>query len=89
MPCSASSARIRTLTGRTYLWQQGIEAATQNPIIRRRLPGLLGSGFAEPERLWEEFFIGSRSGFHFHNTYIEMAVELGLAGVLVLAVTIS
>ncbi len=45
-------------------------------------------GFSEPERLWEEFFIGSRSGFHFHNTYIETAVELGVIGALVLAVTV-
>ncbi|KQV83806.1 O-antigen ligase [Rhizobium sp. Root1220] len=74
-----------TLTGRTYLWQQGIEAATQNPIFGVGYQAYWVQGFSEPERLWEEFFIGSRSGFHFHNTYIETAVELGLTGVLILA----
>ncbi|KRB61946.1 exopolysaccharide biosynthesis protein [Rhizobium sp. Root708] len=77
-----------TLTGRTYLWQQGIEAAGQNPIFGVGYQAYWVQGFSEPERLWEEFFIGSRSGFHFHNTYIETAVELGLAGVFTLAVTL-
>lgn len=45
-------------------------------------------GFSEAERLWQEFYIGSRSGFHFHNTYIEVLVELGLAGILAIAVLI-
>ncbi len=76
-----------TLTGRTYLWQQGIEAAAQNPAIGIGYQAYWVQGFAEPERLWKEFFIASRAGFHFHNTYIETAVELGLIGVLILAVT--
>lgn len=77
-----------TLTGRTYLWQQGIEAWKQNPAVGIGYQAYWVQGFSEPERLWEEFFIGSRSGFHFHNTYIETAVELGLTGVLILAGTI-
>ncbi|MBB4231854.1 O-antigen ligase family protein [Rhizobium mongolense] len=77
-----------TLTGRTYLWQQGIAAAAQNPAIGIGYQAYWVQGFAEPERLWKEFFIASRAGFHFHNTYIETAVELGLIGVLILAVTI-
>jgi exopolysaccharide production protein ExoQ len=77
-----------TLTGRTYLWQQGIAAALQNPAFGIGYQAYWVQGFAEPERLWKEFFIGSRSGFHFHNTYIETGVELGLVGVLILALTI-
>ncbi|MDQ0563377.1 exopolysaccharide production protein ExoQ [Rhizobium mesoamericanum] len=74
-----------TLTGRTYLWQQGIEAAKQSPAFGIGYQAYWVQGFSEPERLWEEFFITARSGFHFHNTYIETAVELGLAGVITLA----
>lgn len=77
-----------TLTGRTYLWQQGIAAAMQNPAFGVGYQAYWVQGFSEPERLWKEFFIGSRSGFHFHNTYIETAVELGLTGVLILAATV-
>jgi exopolysaccharide production protein ExoQ len=77
-----------TLTGRTYLWQQGIEAWTQNPAFGIGYQAYWVQGFAEPERLWKEFFIGSRSGFHFHNTYIETAVEVGFVGVIILAATV-
>jgi exopolysaccharide production protein ExoQ len=74
-----------TLTGRTYLWQQGIAAAMQNPFFGVGYQAYWVQGFSEPERLWDEFFIASRAGFHFHNTYIETAVETGLIGVFLLA----
>ncbi|WP_337267549.1 O-antigen ligase family protein [Oryzifoliimicrobium ureilyticus] len=77
-----------TLTGRTYLWQQGIEAAGLHPVFGVGYQAYWVQGFSEPERLWEEFFIGSRSGFHFHNTYIETGVELGLVGIALLAFTL-
>ncbi|RAX38073.1 O-antigen ligase family protein [Rhizobium tropici] len=74
-----------TLTGRTYLWQQGIAAAQQNLFFGVGYQAYWVQGFSEPERLWDEFFIASRAGFHFHNTYIETAVENGLIGVFLLA----
>jgi exopolysaccharide production protein ExoQ len=73
-----------TLTGRTYLWQQGIEAAGAAPVIGIGYQAYWVQGFSEPERLWEEFFIGSRGGFHFHNTYIETMVETGAIGLFLL-----
>lgn len=73
-----------TLTGRTYLWQQGIEAAMASPVIGIGYQAYWVQGFSEPERLWEEFFIGSRSGFHFHNTFIETMVEMGGIGLVLL-----
>ncbi|WP_137131760.1 O-antigen ligase [Rhizobium sp. FY34] len=77
-----------TLTGRTYLWQQGIEAARQSPIIGSGYQGYWVQGFPEAERLWEEFYIGSRSGFHFHNTYIETMVETGVIGTVLLCLVL-
>lgn len=77
-----------TLTGRTYLWQQGIEAARQYPWLGFGYQAYWVQGFSEPERLWSEFYIGSRSGFHFHNTFIETAVETGIAGLLALTATL-
>jgi exopolysaccharide production protein ExoQ len=74
-----------TLTGRTYLWQQGIAAAQLNPFFGVGYQAYWVQGFSEPERLWEEFYIASRVGFHFHNTYIETTVETGLIGVFLLA----
>ncbi len=73
-----------TLTGRTYLWQQGYSAALQNPFLGVGYQAYWVQGFSEAERLWDEFYIETRAGFHFHNTYIETAVELGLVGVLMM-----
>lgn len=74
-----------TLTGRTYLWQQGFAAIQLNPFFGVGYQAYWVQGFSEPERLWEEFYIASRTGFHFHNTYIETTVETGLVGVIILA----
>lgn len=74
-----------TLTGRTYLWSQGWAATAQAPILGVGYQAYWVQGFSEAERLWDEFYIGSRSGFHFHNTYIEVLVELGWAGFLLIA----
>ncbi|WP_083198091.1 O-antigen ligase family protein [Pararhizobium polonicum] len=73
-----------TLTGRTYLWQQGIEAAMASPVIGVGYQAYWVQGFSEPERLWTEFYIASRSGFHFHNTFIETMVETGGVGLFLL-----
>jgi exopolysaccharide production protein ExoQ len=69
-----------TLTGRTYLWEQGWLAAQESPIIGLGYQAYWVQGFSEAERLWEEFYITARGGFHFHNTYIEAVVELGYIG---------
>ncbi|WEX75464.1 O-antigen ligase family protein [Sinorhizobium numidicum] len=74
-----------TLTGRTYLWQQGIEAAKASPIFGLGYQAYWVQGFSEAERLWEEFYITARGGFHFHNTFIEAAVETGLVGLVLLS----
>lgn len=73
-----------TLTGRTYLWSEGIAAFREHPIFGMGYQAYWVQGFADAERLWEEFFIESRTGFHFHNTFIETLVELGLVGLLLL-----
>lgn len=74
-----------TLTGRTYLWQQGIEAAMASPVVGVGYQAYWVQGFSEAERLWEEFFISTRSGFHFHNTFIEAIVETGAIGLVLLS----
>lgn len=73
-----------TLTGRTYLWSEGFAAATDAPWLGVGYLAYWVHGFSEAERLWAEFYIESRSGFHFHNTYIEALVELGYVGAALL-----
>ncbi len=75
-----------TLTGRTYLWQQGIEAAAHAPIFGVGYQGFWVPGFFDAERLWDDFFITGRTGFHFHNTYIEVVVENGFVGLVLLCI---
>jgi exopolysaccharide production protein ExoQ len=77
-----------TLTGRTYLWEQGWNAAQQAPILGVGYAAYWVQGFAEAERLWNEFYITTRSGFHFHNTYIEALVELGYVGATLISLII-
>jgi exopolysaccharide production protein ExoQ len=77
-----------TLTGRTYLWQQGIEAAGQAPLVGIGYQAFWVQGLAEAERLWAAFFIATRTGFHFHNTFIAAAVETGLIGCLLLSMVL-
>lgn len=74
-----------TLTGRTYLWSQGWAASADAPVFGVGYQAYWVQGFSEAERLWAEFYIDTRTGFHFHNTYIEVLVELGAVGVLLIA----
>ena len=73
-----------TLTGRTYLWSEGWAAAAETPVVGIGYQAYWVQGFSEAERLWAEFYITSRSGFHFHNTYIEVLVELGFVGLVLI-----
>lgn len=77
-----------TLTGRTFLWQQGIEAAKDAPFAGIGYQAFWVQGFAEAERLWAAFFIATRTGFHFHNTFIAASVETGLIGCLLLSMVL-
>ena len=76
-----------TLTGRTYLWSEGLRAVGEAPFVGVGYQAYWVQGFSEAERLWEEFYIPTRSGFHFHNTFIEALVELGYVGLVLLVMT--
>lgn len=78
-----------TLTGRSYLWAEGLAAARENPVLGTGYNAYWVHGFVEAERLWEEFYITARTGFHFHNTYVETLVELGVAGLVLLVVLLA
>lgn len=83
-PLLEAFGKDATLTGRTYLWQVGIEAVEKYPLSGRGYYAYWVQGFSDAEQLWKEFYIETRGGFHFHNTYIETAVELGYIGLVFL-----
>jgi exopolysaccharide production protein ExoQ len=74
-----------TLTGRTFLWNQGILFGEQRPVLGLGYYAFWVHNRPEAEELWREFYITARTGFHFHNTLIEGFVALGIVGASMMA----
>lgn len=74
-----------TLTGRTYLWSQGLQQGATHPLFGLGYRAFWVPGRPLAEQLWKQFYITTKTGFHFHDTLIEAFVELGLLGVLLVA----
>lgn len=70
-----------TLTGRTTLWREAFDQIARHPLLGQGFKGFWVPGNPVAERLWAEFGIASKTGFHFHNTLISNTVEIGLIGV--------
>lgn len=69
-----------TLTGRTFLWSEGLNFGMQNPLLGCGFYAFWVPGRPLAEVLWLKFDIAGRTGFHFHNTFIQSFVDLGIAG---------
>ena len=79
---TSASGRDVTLTGRTDLWADLLDIAADHPI--------LGVGYGSfwignTHNLWEEHLWGPTQG---HNGYIDVYLELGVVGLLMLAAVI-
>jgi exopolysaccharide production protein ExoQ len=77
-----------TLTGRTVLWGIALNLIHNRPFLGLGYDAFWIQGNLLPEGIWREFQIDSRAGFSFHDTYLELAVGLGWAGVAALTVTL-
>lgn len=73
-----------TLTGRTYLWAEGLKNGLEHPILGYGYSAFWVSGRLQAEQYWHEFLIPGKSGFHFHNLFIQTFVDLGLMGLLLM-----
>jgi len=78
-----------TLTGRTDLWKFGLNHATQNPVFGNGYSAFWVEGRPAAEALWEEFYIDSKMGFHFHNLFIQTLVDIGAIGLMILLAAIT
>lgn len=67
-----------TLTGRTALWAVALREIAERPLLGTGFQAFWVHGQPLAEQLWAEFYIESRQGFHFHNTLISNAVEIGI-----------
>lgn len=74
-----------TLTGRTYLWAEGIKNGMEMPWLGHGYVSFWVVGQPQAELYWHEFLIGNRSGFHFHNLYVQTFVDLGAVGVTIVS----
>lgn len=77
-----------TLTGRTFLWEHALSSIADNPALGVGYQAYWQPGNPGAEELWLYAGITNRFGFHFHDTYLQVAVDLGLFGLFVLVATL-
>ena len=82
-----SIGKDTSLTGRTVLWSRAAGIISDYPWGGVGLQAFWVAGNPEAIRFWEMFYIYGHAGFHFHDLWLEIGVELGLIGVLIAAVT--
>lgn len=75
-----------TLTGRTYLWQRATDFIAENPILGAGFNGFWVAGDPDAAGLWHLFGLADPWGFNFHNTLIELLVNIGWLGVVVVGI---
>lgn len=75
-----------TLTGRTYLWEFAARLSAERPLLGHGYYAFWRKGNIDAEGLWRWGGIGARSGFNFHNAFIEMRVDLGVVGETILII---
>lgn len=72
-----------TLSGRTLLWDEAFSSIAENPLGGTGYDGFWQVGNWGAEELWYYSHIPEKYGYHFHNTYLQVSVDLGLAGLAV------
>lgn len=80
--------KSRTLTGRTEIWQTGLAVSQNAPFLGTGYAAFWVGGQLYAEQIWDQFDIIAKSGFHFHNLFIQTYVETGVIGLLLLIVMI-
>jgi exopolysaccharide production protein ExoQ len=82
-----SIGKDSTLTGRTVLWSHAASIIADHPWGGVGLQAFWVEGNTEAIRYWEMFYIPGHAGFHFHDLWLEIGVELGLIGIFIAAGT--
>lgn len=78
-----------TLTGRTYIWERGYELVRERPLLGQGFGAFWRQGNPDAEGLWQYAGIQQRSGFTFHNSVLEVLVQLGWTGVGLLGLVLA
>jgi exopolysaccharide production protein ExoQ len=77
-----------TLTGRTELWTAAQSVIAESPVVGHGYRAFWLQGNLDAEGLWQQFGISARSGFNFHNQFLETWVDLGEVGLCFLVATL-
>jgi exopolysaccharide production protein ExoQ len=77
-----------TLTGRTWLWEWAKMAIEERPILGFGYEAFWQPGNWGAEEIWSHDQHLDKTGYHFHNTSLQVAVDLGYIGLFVLLATI-
>jgi exopolysaccharide production protein ExoQ len=75
-----------SLTGRTLLWSHALSVIADHPL-GVGLQAYWNESNIEAVRFWEAFYIDNHYGFHFHDLWLEIGVELGVTGIVIAAAT--
>lgn len=78
-----------TLTGRTTLWSAAEASIAAHPTLGVGYQAYWQIGSWGAEQLWRLSYVVNKTGYHFHDTYLEVAVDLGLVGLTILLVTLA
>jgi exopolysaccharide production protein ExoQ len=78
-----------SLTGRTWLWQWADMAISQKPVL-----GVGYEAYWRPdnwgaEEIWWHDQKISKTGYHFHNTSLQITVDLGYVGLIIFLGTLA
>jgi exopolysaccharide production protein ExoQ len=84
-----TTGKDATLTGRTDLWAVAVQQWRLHPLIGQGYQAFWVPGNPVAEQMWAMFGIETKSGFHFHNTWLSNAVEIGLIGVVLQAAVVG
>jgi exopolysaccharide production protein ExoQ len=79
----------KTLTGRTDLWKVALDQIDDKPFTGDGYGAFWRPGNPKAEVLWAEFGINNKVGFHFHDTYLQIGVDLGLFGFIIVFLTVA
>lgn len=77
-----------TLTGRTYLWARADEFISDRPVLGHGYKAIWLGSSVQTIGLIRWARVDPR-GFHFHDTYREIAVDLGIVGSAIFAITFA
>jgi exopolysaccharide production protein ExoQ len=77
-----------TLTGRTLIWQHALDSISEHPFAGLGYAAFWQVGSWSAEQVWHFMRIPDKMGFHFHDTYLQIAVDLGVIGLSVFIATL-